>query len=88
MNLGNHTISNGHEPSGELKRIHIVQGFRGRGRVHEDGLIKDVAHWQRAFDLLVGKGPMRFNAKHVVEELATTCGSPSSRTKTEELLCS
>ena len=31
-------------------------------------------------------GPMRFNAKDVVTELATICGPPSSRTKTAELL--
>ena len=55
MNLGNHTISNGHETSDELKRIHVVEGFRGLGQVHEDRLTKDVAHWDRAFDLLVGR---------------------------------
>ena len=31
---------------------------------------------------------MRFNAKDVVKELATICGSPSSRAKVEELPCS
>ena len=48
--------SNGHEPSDELKRVHVLEGPQSLGRVHEDRLTKDVAHRERSFDLLAGQG--------------------------------
>ena len=39
-----------------MKRILVLEGLRGLGWVHEDRLTKDVAHWERAFDLLAGLG--------------------------------
>ena len=68
MNLGNHPTSflhvivfcasvlgsNKHEPSDSLKRIHALAGLQSLGRLHR--LTKDVAHWERAFDLLAGQG--------------------------------
>ena len=48
--------SNGHEPSDELKRIHVLEGLRGLGWVHEDRLTKNVAHSERTFGLLAGQG--------------------------------
>ena len=37
-------------------KSHQLEGLRGLGRVHEDRLSKDVAYWERAFDLLAGQG--------------------------------